>query len=321
MLLAVALVITLLYAGGRWLEHRSDKSEARGDPAARYAFDEKIELDGIAYRRRKDITTILLMGVDTESADSSANGYRNGGQADFLRLLVLNDRDKTITQIQIDRDTMTPITVLGVLGNQSGVRTAQICLAHGFGDGRAQSCELTAEAISNLLFGIPIDFYVAMNLDGISMLNDMLGGVTVTLEDDFSAIDPSMVSGTTLKLMGDQAEIYVRSRRNIGIGTNEARMARQEQYVSQLIQLLYERMAEDQEFVGDLYDAILPYLTTNIKRGRLINEIWVTRDYQRTEVVKPAGIYEIGSDGFMQFHADEDDLKQIVIRLFFEKVK
>lgn len=34
---------------------------------------------------------------------------------------------------------------------------------------------------------------MAMYLDGISTFNDALGGVTVTLEDDFSQLDPEMV--------------------------------------------------------------------------------------------------------------------------------
>lgn len=321
LLILIAIVLVLLYQGGRWLEHRSDKTEPRGDHRQRYTFDGMIELDGVTYRQRKDVTVILIMGIDTESTDGSASGYRNGGQADFLRLLVIDDTNKAITQIQIDRDTMTPITVLGVLGNKSGVRTAQICLAHGFGDGQSQSCELTVEAVSNLMFGIPIDFYVAMNLDGIATLNDLLGGVTVTLEDDFSLLDPTMSVGATLTLNGEQAEFFVRSRRNIGIGTNEARMERQELYVSQMSSLLYEHVREDKEFIGTLYDAAAPYLTTNISRGRLINEVWTSREYQRTAVVKPAGTHEIGSDGFMQFHADEADIEQIVIDLFYEEVK
>lgn len=320
-LIAVAIALVLFYQGGNWLEHRTDKTEPRGDHTQRYAYDEQIELDGVAYRKRKDVTAILLMGIDTESVDSTGNSYRNGGQADFLRLLVIDDADKKVAQIQIDRDTMTPITVLGVLGNKSGVRTAQICLSHGFGDGQAKSCALTVEAVSNLMFGIPIDFYIAMNLDGISALNDMLGGVTVTLEDDFSSLDPLMTAGATLTLVGDQAEIYVRSRRNIGIGTNEARMARQELYVSQMLSLLYAHMKKDEEFVGALYDAIAPYLTTDINRGRLINEVWATRDYHRTVAIKPAGVHEMGSDGFMQFHVDEVGLQQIIVDLFFEKVK
>lgn len=317
----VAILFVLLYQGGRWLERRSEKPETRGDHTQRYAYDNTIELDGVTYRQRKDLTTILLMGIDTESENSAVWGYRNGGQADFLRLLVIDNTNESITQIQIDRDTMTPITVLGVLGNKSGVRTAQICLSHGFGDGRNQSCELTVEAVSNLLFGIPIDFYVAMNLDGISALNDMMGGVTVTLEDDFSSLDPSMTQGTTLTLMGDQAEIYVRSRRTIGIGTNEARMARQDLYITQLASLLYERIGEDKEFAGVLYDDLSPFLTTNLSRGRLINEAWAARDYERTVIVRPDGIHEVGADGFMQFYVDEAALQQIVVGLFYKEVE
>lgn len=72
------------------------------------------------------------MGVDRDSGET-------GGQADFLQLLVIDDVGKTVKRLPIDRDTMTPITVLGVLGNRSGVRTAQLSLSHGFGDGKAEA--------------------------------------------------------------------------------------------------------------------------------------------------------------------------------------
>lgn len=315
-----AAILALLYQGGRWLELRSEQPEARGDLSQRYVDDVLIELDGVTYRQRKDVTTVLLMGVDRDAKSATARSYRNGGQADFLRLLAIDSAGRTIAQIQIDRDTMTPITVLGVLGNRSGVRTAQISLSHGFGDGGSQSCELTVEAVSNLLFGIPIDFYVAMNMDGIATLNDMLGGVTVTLEDDFSALDPSMTAGTTLTLMGEQAELYVRSRKDIGVGTNEARMARQEQYISLLIDRLRAQVSADKEFAGTLYDGLKPFLATNISRGRMINEVWAARDYAQGEVIKPDGVRTVGADGFMQFHVDEAALRQSVIELFFEEV-
>lgn len=320
MVLAAAILL-LVYHGGRWLERRSEKEEVRGDYTQRYAYDDTVELNGATYRRKKNLTTVLLMGVDTEAEDGAGQGNRNGGQADFLRLVVIDDGDKAVTQIQIDRDTMTPITVLGVLGNRSGMRTAQISLSHGFGDGKKQSCELTAEAVSNLLLGVPVDHYIAMNLDGIATLNDMLGGVTVALEDDFSALDPSMTAGTTLTLMGDQAEIYVRSRRNVGVGTNEARMARQEEYLSQLSEQLYARVREDKNFIGTLYDALSPYLVTNLSRGRMINEAWAARDYAHSAAVKLDGRHEVGSDGFMQFYVNETALETAVIELFYRKIK
>lgn len=313
-LLIVVAILLGLYRGGRWLETRRNNPEPRGDYQERKANEATVTYDGIDYRQRKNLTSILLMGIDHDSGET-------GGQADFLQLIVIDDIAGTVKRLPIDRDTMTPITVLGVLGNRSGVRTAQVSLSHGFGDGKEQSCELTAEAVSNLLLGMPVDFYLAMNLDGIAALNDMAGGVTVTLADDFSTQDPAMAQGSTLTLHGDQAEIYVRSRRDVGTGTNEARMARQEQYVTKLFAQLDMQMRSDQNFSGKMFDTLSPYLTTSIGRGRLINVVWLAKDYARQEPLSISGEHRIGSDGFMQFYADEASLYETVLDLFYEEVK
>lgn len=316
---AAALALAIL-AVGSWMEKKSQQPQRRGDPTVRYTYDDYLEHDGSLYRRRSGVTTILLMGIDRDSR-AVTSSFRNGGQADFLRLVVLDAKAKTISQLQIDRDTMTPITILGVLGNRSGVRTAQICLSHGFGDGGAQSCELTVDAVSNLLCSMPVDFYAALNMDGISVLNDAIGGVTVTLEDDFSMADPAMQKGETLTLRGEQAEIYVRRRMDVGEGTNAARMTRQEEYIAAMTVLLDERLHQKKEAAGELFDVLLPYLTTNISRGRLINEVWAARDYARGPVMTLTGEYGIGSDGFMQFLADEGAIRQAVLSLIYEKVE
>lgn len=317
-LLPLCVVLAALaYQGGRWLENRNQPEPVRGDYRERLGYDAALEMDGVAYRRRKNLTSILLMGVDR---DAPGIGNRGGGQADFLRLIVLDSTAGTVTQVQIDRDTMTPITILGILGDRSGVRTAQICLSHGYGDGGAQSCQLTADAVSNLLFGAPVDFYIAMNLSGIAALNDQVGGVTVTLEDDFSALDPAMTPGTTLTLHGKQAEYYVRSRKDVGSGTNQARMKRQQAYLNKLSDRLAQAIAEDANYAGDLYDALEDYLTTDISRGRLINEVWNAREFERLPLIELAGQHRVGEDGFMQFIVDEDALKQVVLDLFYEPI-
>ena len=318
-LLAAVVLLLAAYPIGRWLETRNAQPEARGDYQQHYAYEPTIEVGGVTYRQRRNLTAILLMGVDQDS-DAVITGFRSGGQADFLQLVVIDDAQKRVARLPIDRDTMTPITVLGVLGNKSGVRTSQISLSHSFGDGRAQSCELTVEAASNLLLGETIDKYVAVNMDGISVLNDAVGGVTVTLEDDFSALDPTMTQGKTLTLEGVQAEYYVRSRMSVGVGTNEVRMARQQQYLSQLSQQLGDRMQQDKAYAGELYDALEPYMTTDMSRGLLTNLIWATRDYAFVEM-ELSGEHQIGSDGFMEFRVDEAALQQTVLELFYQEVK
>lgn len=316
-LLAVLAVVLVLYGGGRWLEKRAEKPETRTELPQ--ADQETVEVDGTTYRKRDDLSVILAMGVDHETQETY--DYRKAGQADFLRLIVLDNKNKTVQQLQIDRDTITPVTMLGVLGDRYEPVTQQICLGYAFGDGRQSSCEVTVEAVENLLGGQKIDQYLSMGLDGISTLNDLAGGVTVTLEGDFSAIDPAMTKGTTLTLWGDQAEVYVRTRRSIGVGTNEARMARQEQYIRQITSQLDAKVQQDQNFVLTAYDALEPYLYTNIPRGQLANEAWAAKDYERMDTIKPEGTYQVGDDGFMEFYPDADALQQAVLQLFYEKVE
>ncbi len=314
----ILAVILLFYFGGRWLETRS-YTETRGD-LTETDDTETCEVNGVLYRRRKNLTSILVMGVDRDSDAVSESSY-DGGQADFQRLIVIDSDAQTVRQLKIDRDTLAEVTVLGLLGTPIGTQTMQISLAHGFGDGKEQSCEYAKEAVEGLLNGESIDFYLAMNLDGISELNDLVGGVTVTLEDDFSAHDPQMTKGTTLTLHGKQAEYYVRSRMDIGEGTNEARMVRQESYLNQLFSQLEEKVRQDKQFTATLYDALTPYLVTDIARGRLINEVWAAKDYTLEDAVELTGEHQVAEDGFMEFHADESSIEQAVLELFWEPVE
>lgn len=316
-LLAVLAVVLVLYGGGRWLEKRAEKPETRTQLPQ--ADQETVEVDGVTYRKKSRLTTILVMGVDHDTQDSYE--YRKAGQADFLRLVVLDDADKTVQQLQIDRDTMTSVTVLGLLGDRYEPVTQQICLGYAFGDGRQTSCEVTVEAVENLLGGQTIDQYLAMGLDGISTLNDLAGGVTVTLEDDFSAADPAMTKGATLTLQGNQAEIFVRRRMDIGEGTNEARMVRQEEYLAQLSAQLESRVQQDQQFTAQVYDALQPYLVTDLAKGQLVNEVWAAKDDTVEPAIALEGEHKVAEDGFTEFYPTEASIQKAVLTLFWEPVE
>ena len=234
---AALLLCLALLAGGALA------STVRGDLSDRFEEPPTLEKDGQTYQYRRGLTTILLMGIDTRlEYDDVREGFRNGGQSDFLLLLVIDERNETVTPIHINRDVMTEITVLGVLGESIGTIETQLCLSHGFGDGKEESCEYTCDAVRNLLLGVDIDYYISMNLDGISELNDLMGGVTVTLNEDLTAFDPTMTAGTTMTLHGMQAEYFVRQRYYIGDGSNMGRMERQRQYMAEFAKLAYARL-------------------------------------------------------------------------------
>ena len=322
LVLCAALVYAGVLAGVRLVGGRLEAVEAAepmGSLAGRFSSGElTLQYAGRALRyRERALTNVLLIGVDwTEQAQRASARY--DGQADFLLLLSFDREKKTVASLQLDRDTMTSIRIYGPFGDYTGVRETQICLSHAYGATAEENCENTVWAVGRLLGNIPIDGYMALDMSGITALNDALGGVTVTLEEDFSSLDPQMVKGATITLQGKQAETFVRGRTGVGDGTNASRMQRQRTFIRSAEELLVQRMNEDMGYAGTLYDALAGHMTTNIERGWLINRAYECRDYRRPETKTLAGGHCIGADGFMEFHADKDALNALLTEMCFE---
>lgn len=291
----------------------------RGDLGERFARELHIEHDGVVYRMRSRVSTLMVAGIDAGTAERAASeGYRSGGQADFIMLLVIDDDRDTIQPVQISRDTMTDITVLNVMGDVSGTRYAQICLAHGFGDGAEQSCGLLADAVSTLLLGVPVDEYYVVDLDGIAAFNDALGGVEIVLAEDLTMFDPAMKKGETLTLTGAQAEIYVRGRYGVGDGTDASRQQRQRQYLEAAAVRIVAEVSQDAGFFEELNDALSGHVVTDIGRGRMINIAKLAADYDILPVMEIAGEYVVSDDGYMEFYPDMEMLGQTVTEVFMQ---
>ena len=218
--------------------------------------------NGTAYARREDLETVLLLGVDKFEGETP-EGYINNQQADFLLLLVMDKENETCTPIQLNRDTMTQIQILGVTGEPAGTFTGQLALAHTYGSGEEDSCVNTVLAVSNLLYGMEIDHYVSLTMDGVALLNDLVGGVTVEVLDDFSGTDDSLVQGETVTLKGQQALTYVRSRGGLEDSSNLHRMERQRQYLSALQQQLKAAVQQEDGFTLDALLQLNEYMVSD----------------------------------------------------------
>ncbi|MFQ8767576.1 MAG: LCP family protein [Oscillospiraceae bacterium] len=81
------------------------------------------------------------------------------------------------------------------------------------------------------LFGQTVDHYAALSMDAVPILADLVGGVPVTIDTDMTAVDPRLIGGETVTLEGELALSYVRARQIVSDGTNQSRMARQEQFL------------------------------------------------------------------------------------------
>ena len=201
----IALFVTAIIAVSV-LEHMSEKTpEGAGTisiPVSGQSRGEKhMTIGGEGYRLDPDISTLLLIGTDDMELEQH-EGCRSQAMADYLALAILNSREKTCIILQIDRNTMAEVPVLGSNGKSIGTTTHQICYAYAYGDGLKQSCENTVNTVSRLLCGVPIDNYFSLAMGAIPVLNDAVGGVTVTVEDDFTGVDDTLIQGNTVHLTG-----------------------------------------------------------------------------------------------------------------------
>jgi anionic cell wall polymer biosynthesis LytR-Cps2A-Psr (LCP) family protein len=126
------------------------------------------------------------MGIDRYGPVTKAENEISGGQSDGMFLLVCDKSKQKMSVIAINRNTMTDVEVYDEEGNLRGTYQRQICLQHAYGDGMRVSCLRSVDAVSNLFYDIPISGYLSLNMDGISLMNDAVGGVTLEILQDLS---------------------------------------------------------------------------------------------------------------------------------------
>ncbi len=232
----------------------------------------KIKLNGKTYTYDHRIETWLFIGTDG-SGDEDAQGEDYiGSMADFLLLAVVDKTDKTYGFIQINRDTITDVTMMQKDGSGLASAELQICTAHWYGGNPQQSCENTVEAVSKLLGGVTIEGYYGIGMDAMPTLNHAVGGVEVKVIGDFSKVDPTLKEGETVLLDDEQAYTYVRGRMNVGDGSNEQRMQRQDQYMKALFTKVEQTFKKNPKFLNSLYSQLDEEAVTNTK-GRDVSRI------------------------------------------------
>jgi LCP family protein required for cell wall assembly len=312
LLVVLILVLVVLYSGLQILETTVLRPEQSEDvPVVR----KTITRNGIDYYPRQDITTVLIMGIDQFGPVADSGYHQNPGASDLNVLVIFDETNRVCNVLHLNRDTMVKMPALGINGKPAGSRYGQLALSHTYGSGLEDSCANTVQTVSDLLYGIRIDYYVAMNMDAIPILNDGVGGVTVTVTDDFSAVDPTIRMGR-MTLRGQQALTFVRTRKDVGDQQNVTRIQRHKEYLENFLLAAKAKQSESLSFVLDLYGQVSPYLVTNCSANAISGMMDRYGDFELNEVVSPEGENVLGEE-YMEFYLDEEKLDELILRLFY----
>lgn len=310
----VILSLFILVVGG-FILHKS--TTANSDTGEADFVRKTIVVDGEEYFPRQDISTFLIMGIDKEGEVESSHSYRNERNADVIMLLIFDETNETYDVLCLNRDTMVEMQVLGVGGRKAGKVTQQLTLAHTYGTGLEDSCENARETISALLNNIEIDNYMSMNMDGIAIVTDSLGGVEVNVTDDFSALDASIHMGVQT-LSGKQAASFVRVRKDMGDQLNSSRMQRQKDFLKGLEKAFKAKSEIDEMDLKETYEELSYYMVTDCSISKLSSLVDKYINYSLDEILIPEGEYTKGRK-YLEFNLDKTKFNQLVIDLLYAK--
>ena len=331
-LFLILMAVTLLLCSAVlavWLHGRSVMRSKIVTPPSIGQSDEVLDShtilhNGKYYRYREGMINLLLLGVDSDTKPTEPLPYGNDSQADVILLAALDTKAQKMTLISVSRDTMCNIAVLDEEGQPQGAAYAQLALSYAYGDGLYESCQLSREAVSNLFSGLQIDGYAAFYMGGIGDLNDAVGGVTVTVADDYPFTNlpgcRNMVAGREVTLTGKQARSYIQCRTHDTVG-NENRMRRQKQYLLALISQAKEAVAANPTKILSLYNSLSPYLLTDLDVSRISYLATTAAQMQFSgDILRVSGESVLGEDGeHMELTVDEDALYQLILDVFYEE--
>lgn len=154
---------------------------------------------------------VLLLGVDEREGDV--------GRSDALMVMSLDPVNESMKIVSIPRDTRAEI-----VGNGTTEK-----INHAYARGGVDMSINTVESFLN----IDLDYFVEMNMEGLSDLVDAVGGITVNSQLDFTQDGYSFTQGET-SMDGKKAMAYVRMRKEDPDG-DFGRNARQRQVIQAVL--------------------------------------------------------------------------------------
>ncbi|MCR5797692.1 MAG: LCP family protein [Eubacterium sp.] len=273
-----------------------------------------------------DINTYLFYGTDDTgvggkaTANVARSDYR-GSMADSIMILVVNHTREQYMIIPVNRDTMTKVHLINQEGKGEATADIQICTSHWYGGTLEESDANTLKAVSDFLGGVKFDGFYSMYMRDIGKLNNSVGGVEVTIEDDFSKVDKSLKRGETITLSDEQAFTYVHDRYDVGDEKNTSRMNRQQAFLSSFMKKAKEKFKESPGWINDIFGTLKDSSSSDLSAGKLSKIMTDISAYKPLGTQSIEGESKLGKalgDGkeHAEFYANEESLIKILKKIY-----
>ena len=292
-----------------------------------------VAIDGKVYSYDSSRINLLVLGVDKAGKMDTEPDFEKwlSGQTDAVFVVSIAPADKSISIIGIPRNTMVDVDVYDGEGHVARTIFDQICLQYPYAGGAGYGLEKTTEAVSRLLYGLPIHGAFAIGYEAVSKINDMAGGVDVVALESLDTPFGSYQKGENLHLEGEFVLAYVKARDTDIIGSPTMRLERQKQYLTALAARMKNQIKKDPMLAARIYDAVSGYVNTDMGVSEIVylvaqaagyrfsgEDICLLKGEDRAVPIMRDG-KETG-DFYDDFYLDEENLKETMIRIFYKEV-
>lgn len=327
--LIVLLVIGVLAGGAAFAINRMIEEGARAMREASQPEDIQtveeaetvddgltVEYQGKTYRYNENVVSIVVMGYDRRQ-DVSVTG--KAGQADAIMVVALDTSTGLMRVIGVPRDTMVDVDE-NVGDAFIGQDKMQIALAFSYGDGYESSAENVVRAVSRVLYNMPMNYYLALNMEGVGPINDAVGGVALT---PLATIpNTGIYEGSTMTLYGTNATKYVQYRDTSQLDSSLQRQARQSQYLQAFFSQAISNAAGNPTVLVGLYQTALQYSTTNLGLDEFsyLATVLLSHGMSQLDVVTLGG-EPVKGEQYVEYHLDQQSVYETVLDVFYTPVE
>ncbi len=282
--------------------------------------EDTVTYDGKTYRYNDHLSNYLFMGIDVREQEEDKQTRTENGRADAIYLLVYDRMEKTMVCFSIPRDTITDIHAYSVDGTDLGLTEEHINMQYVYGDGKEKSCLLMKEVVSGLMYGVPIQGYCALNMDGITAAVRTIGSVEVVVPNtSLEAVDPIYIKGQKILVTEENAELFVRYRDTNVPQSAMDRTERQKAFMEAFLETVKSQTADHTKVVVEMYDSLKPYMISNMGTDVFAQLLSATS-------ASDDGILDIPGDKvtgskYDEYHVRETELYEQVLRIFYNEVQ
>lgn len=277
--------------------------------------------NGEKYKRNRYVKAILCIGVDRSDDLSQAKETTWGGQADGIFLVAYDTSKERMKIVMIPRDTITEVDQIDEKGNIEQTWLTHLNLAYAWGDGQQVSAKNTVKAASGALCGLEIDHYIAGDMKLIPLVNDQIGGVTVTVPNgELVKADPAWTEGSEILLKGDDAEKFVRYRDTSADGTPVTRMSQHKAYISGFSKKIKEEAEKNTNIVPEIYDTIEKEVVTDLDKGQILKlglSAAADTEFSEKDIISLPGT--VVTREYDEVYLDYNQVIPTILDLFYRK--